>query len=179
MNTRHHAQGRPRGRPDRPRRPVKPSAPDQTVAHHWPGYLDGGYFDEDGHLKPEFVCREKVEPLVKAMCRYGPDGQEQEYKDGLTQSQIRRYFGHCRALELQLRTGGARWGDVRPLVCKLDAAAADGLAKRERKIPPLFADFIRRNVAAIRTEKDFLEGFLPHFEALVGFGQRWFCKDRS
>ncbi len=34
----------------------------------------------------------------------------------------------------------------------------------------IFHDFIRHNVAAVKTEKDFLEGFLPHFEALVGFG---------
>jgi hypothetical protein len=34
----------------------------------------------------------------------------------------------------------------------------------------LFHDFIRRNVAAVHSEKEFLQGFLPHFEALVGFG---------
>ncbi len=149
-------------------RPRDPHA--DTVTKYWPDYLKGGYFDDAGNLKTEYVCREKVEPLVKAMC---------EQRTGLTTHQVRRYFGHCRAIETKLRAAGADWNSVRPLVCKLDVAAADGASKSPAKVPELFHDFIRRNVAAIKTEKDFVEGFLPHFEALVGFGQAHFRKDRS
>lgn len=145
-------------------------APNDTVANHWPDYLKDGYFDADGCLKVEYVSRDKVEPLVKTMCTD---------RGGLTSHQVRRYFGHCRAIETRLKSGGAKWAEVWPEVKKLDVAAADGAAKQPPKIPSLFHDFIRRNVSAIECEKDFLKGFLPHFEALVGFGQAHFKKERN
>lgn len=140
------------------------------IEQRWPGYLKAGYFDDQGNLKVEHVSRDRVEPLVKAMC---------EERGGLGTTQVRRYFGHCRAIETRLRASGVAWAKVWPEVQKLDIAAADGAAKQPPKIPALFHDFIRRNVAAIKSEKDFVEGFLPHFEALVGFGQAHFKKDRS
>jgi CRISPR type III-A-associated protein Csm2 len=144
--------------------------PAPVVADLWKDYLKDGYFDADGALRIEYVSREKVEPLVRAMC---------VDQVGLTTHQVRRYFGHCRAIETRLKASGAAWSKVWPEVKKLDIAAADGAAKQQPKIPALFHDFIRRNVAAIRTQKDFIEGFLPHFEALVGFGQEHFRKDRN
>lgn len=165
---RNQSGGRRRGQRD-PNRAQRPPRVDR-VATVWPEYLKGGYFDDAGNLRTEYVCREKVEPLVQAMCAQHP---------GLTTHQVRRYFGHCRAIETKLRAAGADWNSVRPLVCRLDVAAADGAFKQSPKISELFLDFIRRNVAAIKTQKDFVEGFLPHFEALVGFGQAYFKKDRS
>lgn len=136
----------------------------------WPDYLKDGYFDANGHLKIEYVSREKVEPLVKAMC---------QDRTGLTTHQVRRYFGHCRAIETRLKSSGATWTAVWPEVKRLDVAAADGAAKQQPKIPALFHDFIRSNVACIKSDKDFLKGFLPHFEALIGFGQAHFRKERT
>ncbi|RIK62287.1 MAG: hypothetical protein DCC65_17765 [Planctomycetota bacterium] len=138
----------------------------ESVAQHWPDYLKDGYFGADGNLKIEYVSRERVELLAQKMAT-------------LTVHQIRRYFGHCRAIETRLKSGGVSWAAVWPEVRKLDVAAADGAAKQPRKIPDIFHDFIRRNVDAIKTEKDFLRGFLPHFEALVGFGQAYFKRERS
>ncbi len=101
-------------------------------------------------------------------------------RDGLTAHQIRRFFGHCRAIETRLRSGGATtWAAALPEIKKLDVAAADAAAKQPPKIPSLFHDFIRQNVAAVRTREDFLRGFLPHFEALVGFGTARFRRERS
>jgi CRISPR type III-A-associated protein Csm2 len=97
----------------------------------------------------------------------------------LTIHQVRRYFGHCRAIETRLKSGGATWESLWPEVKKLDIAAADGAAKQPPKIPELFHDFIRRNVDNIKTKDHFIKGFIPHFEALVGFGQAHFKKDRS
>lgn len=84
---------------------------DDKVANHWPKYLEGGYFDESGCLKIEYVSREKVDPLAKNM-------------SNLTVHQVRRYFGHCRALETQLKTSGASWEAIRPEVRRLDIAVA-------------------------------------------------------
>jgi len=133
----------------------------RRVADIWPGYLSDGYFDENGFLRQEYVSRENVEPLAEAMAQAKP---------ALTMSQMRRFFQHCRRIENRLRLDGEEWGKVLPKVLFLDAAAQDAWGKTEPKIPELFFDFIRRNVAAVRGPRDFFDGFIPHFEALVGFG---------
>ncbi len=143
--------------------PPPPRDNPQTVGDIWPRYLEGGYFTPEGHLRRDYVSRDRVEPLVRAMANADPK---------LTQSQMRRFFHHCRALEARLRARTATWPALEAEFCKLDATAAQAFGRTpgERKIPAQFYDFLRRNVAAVRSEKDFLQGFLPHFEALVGFG---------
>jgi CRISPR type III-A-associated protein Csm2 len=138
-----------------------PRAAPQTIGDIWPHYLEGGYFASEGYLQRDYVSRDKVEPLIKAMARSEPE---------LTQHQLRRFFQHCRAVEARLRARQSTWATSEAEFCKLDAAAADAAGKNPPKIPALFHDFIRRNVAAVHSEKEFLQGFLPHFEALVGFG---------
>jgi hypothetical protein len=161
-----HGRFGPGGGNDR-RRHAPPRTGPTTIEDLWPGYLAGGYFDAQGDLKLEYVSRERVEPLVKAMCR-----------DRLKSHQIRRYFGHCRAIETRLKSAtGTTWASVAPEIKKLDVAAADGFAKN--KIPGLFHHFVKCNVAAIKSKKDFICGFLPHFEALVGFGTAHMESDRS
>ena len=86
--------------------------------------------------------------------------------------------GHCRAIETKLKTG-APWKQIRPEFERLNIAASDGHGKQPRKIPGLFFNFIQRNVATVSTEKDFLSGFLPHFEALVGFGSLYLSRERN
>ena len=157
-----------RGRGDPPPRSVG-AALDKL----WPDYLAGGYFDDQGNLRTELVAREKVEPLVQSMA--GRDAQPK----ALTSGQLRRFFQHCRGVEMQLKTGGATWPQVRDRILFLDAAASDALGKTQQKIPRLFYDFIRRNVAAIKSERDFLRGFMPHFEALVGFGSLHLQRERT
>lgn len=132
----------------------------------WPDYLQGGYFDgtdEKGEpkLKLEYVSRNTVEPLVKAMSKAWPQ---------LTMHQLRRFFQHCRAIEAKLKQQASTWESERTNFAKLDSAAADAWGKDSKKIPRLFHDFIQRNVAAVKSKDDFLKGFLPHFEALLGFG---------
>jgi len=124
----------------------------------WPGYLSHGYFDESGQLLIQFVERRMVERLAYELGTAG-----------LTPHQLRRFFGHCRRLETRLKSANEPWQQVQPDFFKLDVASADALGKRPPKIPRLFHDFVRTNVAAVRSERDFLRGFLPHFEALVGF----------
>jgi CRISPR type III-A-associated protein Csm2 len=138
-------------------------AGERSLADLWPNYLKEGYFDANGHLRPEFVARAKVEPLVRAMSSAHPR---------LNSHQVRRFFQHCRAIEARLKAGTSSWGAELAHVKKLDIAAADAFGKSQRKIPALFHDFVRENVAAVRSERDFLDGFLRHFEALVGFGSQ-------
>lgn len=149
--------------------PLPPSRP--PAAHgFWPDYLVGGYFDAAGNLRVEYVDREHMEPLARAMA-----------DERLSTGQVRRFFTHCRAVETLLRAHGKLpesleklWLDQRSNFIRLDVFAADALAKV--KVPPIFHNFIRRNVSAVQTHDDFLKGFIPHFESLIGFGNAYFAK---
>ncbi len=143
--------------------------PEKSLEQLWPGYLKEGYFDEHGNLRSGYVSREPIEGIVRPMAHASPP---------LTTNQLRRFFGHCRAIEAELKAGSASWDAKLSEFQMLDVAAADAYGKRDPKIPRLFHDFIKQNVAAVRGEKDFLEGFLPHFEALVGFGSQFFENQR-
>jgi CRISPR/Cas system CSM-associated protein Csm2 small subunit len=93
----------------------------------------------------------------------------------LTSHQVRRFFQHCRRIQARLRAGST-WPTEEADFRKIDAFAAD--ARARKTAPPLFEDFVRRNVAAVRDERDFTKGFMAHFEALLGFGARYFKKQR-
>lgn len=137
----------------------------------WPGYLRDGYFDADGNLRLEYVSRQHVEPLVRAMANAEPK---------LKQHQLRRFFQHCRRVESELLAAKVdRWLALRPKIVFLDAAAQDAFGKTQNKIPELFREFIQRNVAVVSSRRDFLDGFLPHFEAVVGFGAIHIKKEGS
>jgi len=137
----------------------------ERVEDLFPGYLRDGYFDGD-RLRGEFLERTRMESLARAMAFA---------HHALTSHQVRRFFQHCRRIEARLRDGSA-WPKEEADFLKIDAFAADALAKK--KAPPIFEDFIRRNVAAVRDERDFTKGFMAHFEALLGFGARYFNKQR-
>jgi CRISPR type III-A-associated protein Csm2 len=124
-----------------------------------------GYFDAAGNLRNEFVSRDSIAPLAADMANAQP---------ALTTHQVRRFFQHCRAIEAKLRAKTSTWAAEEAAFRMLDVAVADAFGKSTKKIPQLFHDFIKSNVAAVKNEKDFLRGFLPHFEALVGFGSQYF-----
>ena len=155
------------------RAPSGSGTPERSLDEMWPDYLNGGYFegkDAMGNpaLKPEMVARVRMESLVRAMA------------PTLTSHQARRFFQHCRAIQARLLAKEAEWSSEVTSFMMLDVAAADAAGKRPPKIPSLFHDFIRRNVAAVKTREDFLIGFLPHFEALIGFGSSYLKeKERS
>ncbi len=130
---------------------------------------DSGYFDATGNLRIDFVVRDRLVPIAKVLANAQPP---------LTNHQVRRFFQHCRAIEAKLRAKTSSWAAEEAAFRQLDVAAADAFGKTPPKIPELFHDFIKSNVAAVRNEKDFLRGFVPHFEALVGFGSQYF-KERE
>ena len=143
---------------------------DKPLDELWPDYLKQGYFDAKGNLLPDLVVRANMEAFASDMANARP---------ALSTHQIRRFFQHCRTVEARLRAKTSPWERELTSVITLDRAAADAFGKFPSKIPRLFHDFIQKNVAAVKTEKDFLEGFLPHFEALVGFGSAHFRNERN
>jgi hypothetical protein len=137
---------------------LMPTIVPQTVAEIWPGYLAEGYFDSTRNLRLELVRRVTVDPLAAALAGAG-----------LTKTQLRRFFQHCRGLEVQLRAGQASWENLAAKFALIDASAEAALRRSQAAIPPLFYDFLITNCAAVGTRADFLEGFIPHYVALIGF----------
>lgn len=153
----------PRSNPPRgghpQRRPDREGA--QGIDGIFPGYLEQGYFDGE-RLRVELLERTRMDRLARAMASGQPP---------LTSHQVRRFFQHCRRIEARLRASST-WAREERDVLKIDSFAADAASKR--KAPPIFEEFIRRNVAAVKDQRDFTEGFMAHFEALLGFGARYF-----
>lgn len=122
------------------------------------GYLRGGYFDDDGHLRPELIveqARQIAEDLAQA---------------GLTTAALRRFFGMTRKVESRLDADQS-FAAVRGDLLALKPFAAN--AQTREVIPSLFRDFIDRNVEqAVRGEREFRKGFLPHFQYVVAYFPR-------
>ncbi|MBC7817032.1 MAG: type III-A CRISPR-associated protein Csm2 [Planctomycetaceae bacterium] len=133
---------------------------DPALRTVWKQRYDQGYFETaGGGLRLEFVRRAEIEKLILEFATGHP---------ALSKSQVRRFFQHCRWIEHQLKSHSRTWAQLQPEIHRLDRVAADAAAKP--KIPESFHEFVEWNVQACRSESDFVDGFLPHFEAVLGFG---------
>lgn len=91
-------------------------------------------------------------------------------------SQLRKFYGTVKALELELknRTHGkgdkesqeAVFGEILPLIKLLKAKGA--YARARMVVPEAFKAWLDDNVDTINEPREF-EAFLLHFEAVVGF----------
>ena len=130
--------------------------------------------DENGApcLRTDFVSRAKVDALAEILAR--------GVQPNLTTGQTRRFFNHCREIERRLAIEGESWHEVAASFQSLSAHAQ--YASSGRKIPREFQRFIDDNVDRVASSDDprdaFLRGFLPHFEALVGFGAAYMRENR-
>ena len=144
-----------RRRPVRGDRPPSPKLPDAYFAT-----------DAEGrrYLQPNFVAKKTIEPLARQLGRFE--------NPRLTKGQLRRFFNHCRQIERRLLIDGESWDQVDARFQALCSHAQ--YAESSRRIPATFKCFIDQNVQRVVADRDprdaFLRGFLPHFEALVGFG---------
>ena len=119
------------------------------------GYLANGYFDTSGNIMPQVVVDW---PRAIASSLAGA---------GLQTAQLRKFFGEARHIEGQLHAG-ADFAALQGRILKLDGYAADAVKKGNA--PPLFKQFIQQNLRwASRDEKSFLQGFIEHFESVVGY----------
>ncbi len=144
--------------------------PERNLEEVWKDYLKDGYFDNDGNLREELMRREYLQNLVKEMAYAKPK---------LTSNQLRRFFQHCRTVESRVLSRHSSWEKELTAFMQIDSAAADAYGKQDKKIPKIFHDFVKQNVASVKTEKDFMCGFLKHFEALVGFASQYLDKERK
>ena len=129
--------------------------------------LPESYFsiDDQGKpcLDPDFVSKRNIDRMAQYFAY--------EAKPRLTTAQVRRFFSHCRMIERRLTIDGETWQRVSAGFEMLSCHAQN--AKAAGKIPGEFRDFVDANVSRVVSSEDprtsFLDGLLPHFEALVGF----------
>ena len=120
------------------------------------GYLKGGYFDENGNIRAELLTGQ-AEAIARAIGQpYG----------GIANAQLRKFYGHVRVADTRLRYD-AQYEAVCASVLELSAFVAE--ARGKNKVPQVFKEFIDRNLQYIRSEKAFRQGFVKHFQAVVGF----------
>ncbi|WP_054030902.1 type III-A CRISPR-associated protein Csm2 [Desulfatitalea tepidiphila] len=126
------------------------------------------YFDSTGkHIRPELLDEEAQQ--VASRFVQTRDGRPNE-RDSIKNSQLRRFFNEFKTLERQLHSTQGNeeeaFKSIKPLV-KMTHAKVE-YAKARRVVPQAFVDWLKNNVLAIETAKDF-KAFLLHFEAVVGF----------
>ena len=122
-------------------------------------YLEGGYFDAEGQVKPAVVDT-WAEEVAKVLG-----------SSGITSSQLRRFFNQLRAIEAKLDTlsFNAVKSDIYSL--KRDAAYAVGRGVVKEN----FKEFIDRNVElAAQDEKNFRKGFIEHFQSVLAYFTYYF-----
>jgi CRISPR/Cas system CSM-associated protein Csm2 small subunit len=92
-------------------------------------------------------------------------------RDGLKRHQLRAFYDQAKR-QLQRLSYGTPFAEVWPEVGRLKAFAADRAGRSENALPASFKAFIDRNVDSIKDELSFRKGFMPHFEAVVGYCAR-------
>ncbi|CUS91329.1 CRISPR-associated protein Csm2 [Candidatus Kryptobacter tengchongensis] len=83
----------------------------------------------------------------------------------LKSSQLRKFYNEVRGLAD--RVEGEGFERVKPLIRMLKAKVH--YQKGRKLVPQEFVNFISKCVDEVKDETDFLEGFVKHFEAVVGY----------
>lgn len=117
------------------------------------GYLSNGYFTEDGHIKSELL-------MDNALSVADSFTRDMKY------SQLRRFYTHVKTAEKAYDFTKDKEKLIRDIQ-KMDSFVAE--ASKKDKVTGPFYKFIRENVSAIKTKKDVLEGFIPHFQSVVAY----------
>jgi CRISPR type III-A-associated protein Csm2 len=123
-------------------------------------YLKDGYFDSEGHLRPEVVgdVAQKVAETIRSQ-RVG--------REPMGYGQLRSFWHLTQAIRNKLGMEGS-FADVKADIRQLSAKAAYAVSREVA--PPVFKDFIDRNVElALGSPDAFQKGFVRHFEAVVAF----------
>lgn len=127
--------------------------------------IRSGYFDEKEVIKEQYLWK-----TTKELTKGFRPGQ------GLTSTQLRNFYNH-------VKLAGNTYGDAlssredqdkagRILLIKvrqMDSLIHNAKSKQESKIPDTFFEFIKENVQVCKMPEDVMEGFIPHFQAVLGY----------
>ncbi|MBN2837462.1 MAG: type III-A CRISPR-associated protein Csm2 [Fusobacteriaceae bacterium] len=138
--------------------------------------LDNGYTDENGNIKEQFMLGD-AERLAKYLAgdktqdRFGKD----EYKNGITSSQLRQFFGEVKALQAKMGKNGEDFAKVYPFVLMLKSKASYKANRENSKLPESFKIFIEKNVELIKNANkegkgfEVFNNFALFYEVVIGF----------
>ena len=121
------------------------------------------YFEADGrgqlYFAPAFVAKQQVLPWADRLS-----------DDGLSVTQLRLYFDYYCDIRQHIQHDDKSWEQVRRGFDRIYEQLRNA---RGEGIQGGFQSFVRGNVERVRRADDknraFLEGFLPSFEALIGY----------
>lgn len=123
-------------------------------------YLQQGYFDAEGHIFSELVC--KVPEEIAKSLGIG----------GVTSTQLRRFYNKSKAAEQRLNAGETFRGVV-PTLLELKQHAANSVGRAqgdEQRGLEFLKQFLDSNVdLAVQSEKAFRKGFLLHFQGVLAY----------
>ena len=131
----------------------------QRLAPIFKDYVPSGYpryFTDDGFTRVELV-QDEAQRIASCF-----------RDDNLTRHQLRAFYDHAKK-QLQRLDYGAPFGRIHPEIARLKAIAADRARRANNPLPNSFKEFLDRNVDAVKDEKTFRSGFMPHFEAVVAY----------
>lgn len=125
--------------------------------------LQNGYFGDKAVIRKEF--------LIKY-----PDGISKSFS-GMTYTQIRSFFSSLRNCESAYRYAvEGTQGDSSIAEAKLLAKiqALNGIvtyaaSKQSSNVPENFRKFMISNIEVCKNARDVLEGFIPHYESVLGY----------
>jgi CRISPR/Cas system CSM-associated protein Csm2 small subunit len=122
--------------------------------------LSEGYFIKDDFIKNEFVL-----DFAKGLA-----SEFTKNEDVNKPTQIRKYFDYCDKIYgvyKVKRNFLYVQSELPKLMAHLNSALKKGLISKD------FFTFMDRNIElALAGEKNFTKGFIPHFEAVIGFSQK-------
>lgn len=145
--------------------------PSSSSPPPWPGYLQHGFFQEDGRLHRDLVWPERILVLVQRL----KDGEKT--KDGiikLAPTQMRRWFHAFRRVEFLLERDPSRWAEAEEELALIRARSASAFGTG--KIPNAFLALIHGCIDAVmRADGDaakahaFTKGLMRHLEVFIGY----------
>lgn len=147
-----------------PRPPNREDEPDFPTWYRTK--LRDGYFDnEKKKIKADLL----IDTPIEVAKRFG--------RAGITSTQLRRFFGHVRAVEREL--WNKEFSEVVPKLLILEPMVANyvgrGKNQYERDSREILKSFIDLNInLASESKKSFEEGLIPHFQSVIAYFKYYF-----
>jgi CRISPR-associated protein Csm2 len=128
--------------------------------------LKKGYFTHNGVLKIDYIM---LYPEIIADY-LGGDGNK------LTNTQLRNFYDYVRVAESTYKYSKDAGNTTETIkenliikIKKLNGMVTYSLGRDNSTVSKEFRQFLLANVEACNTVEDVLNGFIPHFEAVVGY----------
>jgi CRISPR type III-A-associated protein Csm2 len=137
--------------------------------------LKKGYFTPNGVIKKDFIVL-YPEIIADNLTGFRKSDNAKDGSNNMSYTQIRSFYECVRVAESAYRyskdAGNDSEENKEKLLIKikrLDGVATYALGRDKPTVTKEFRRFIKANVEACNTVEDVVNGFMPHFEALVAY----------